>query len=338
MQLLYADIYKQLNKHNVNTIVWGHNFSTEEELNNIYTYDNIKKYICVSNQQYQMLRDHSVFGKSTYIFNAIDTQLYSINKKTNVSNYKVCYIGSIVPAKGFHYLAREWSKIIRKVPEAELHVIGSGRLYDDNTEMGKYGISSKEYEEKFMKYLTDRDGNIKKNIIFHGIKGGKEKVEIMSEASVGIVNPTAKTETFGIGAIEFQALKVPVVTKAKYGHFDTVSNHKSGYLTYSRRGFRSQIINLLKNKNQQEKMGMYSREFVEDNFDIYKIIIQWDILLSNIETNPNRSGSLKDYIFQNKIWLREMNRIFKKNKFLKNAPSIIGYRDKVKKIIRLVKK
>ena len=91
----------------------------------------------------------------------------------------VTYVGSLVPAKGFHRLAQIWPEVISKVPNAELYVIGNGKVYDRNAKLGKYGISQSDYENQFMKYLTDDEGEILKSVHFCGIVG-KEKRDIFA--------------------------------------------------------------------------------------------------------------------------------------------------------------
>lgn len=63
---------------------------------------------------------------------------------------------------------------IKKVPQAQLYVIGGGNLYNRNAVMGKYGIATQEYENEFMPYITDDDGKILPSVHFCGILG-KEK-------------------------------------------------------------------------------------------------------------------------------------------------------------------
>ena len=46
---------------------------------------------------------------------------------------RVVYLGSLVQGKGFDMLAQVWRNIVAQVPHAELHVVGSGRLYGRDT-------------------------------------------------------------------------------------------------------------------------------------------------------------------------------------------------------------
>lgn len=68
--------------------------------------------------------------------------------------HNVCYIGSLHPAKGFQFLAQAWPKVLKEVPDANLFIIGSGKLYGRNAQLGKWGIAKEEFEEEFMPYIT----------------------------------------------------------------------------------------------------------------------------------------------------------------------------------------
>ena len=48
---------------------------------------------------------------------------------------------------------------------------------------------------------------------------GIEKLEIYNRTTVGVVNPSARTETFGLSAVEMEACGIPVVTKSGNGFF-----------------------------------------------------------------------------------------------------------------------
>ncbi|WP_332400851.1 glycosyltransferase [Lactococcus laudensis] len=162
-----------------------------------------------------MLIDHNIFNKFFYIYNAINLDNYPIRDNVQENNI-ICFVGSITPAKGFHVLAKQWPKIKKKIPDAKLYVIGSGNLYDRNQRLGKFSIAESTYEKTFINYLTDRNGAISSDVKFFGVLDNNLKIEVMNKAKVGVVNPTARGETFCISAIEFEALDIPVVSRKKW--------------------------------------------------------------------------------------------------------------------------
>lgn len=123
----------------------------------VYAEENvIKSVICVGREMLDLYRDEKCFSKMDYIFNGcvlpdiakFQKQLTNIKSRQNI----VTYIGSIVPSKSFHWLAKAWPNVLKRVPDAQLYVIGSGNLYNKDAKLGKYGVASKEYEQLFMPF------------------------------------------------------------------------------------------------------------------------------------------------------------------------------------------
>lgn len=159
----------------MNFILWCHTFLSHKEYNLYNAQPNILKLLHVGREQMDLYRDHPAFKKSDYIYNGVSMD--SIDRYIkNFLPYKsrannVVHISNMSEAKGFHFLAKVWSTVLRSIPDAQLYVIGSGKLYNRNAVLGKYGIAEYDYEPKFMKYLTDTDGKILQSVHFEGIMG-----------------------------------------------------------------------------------------------------------------------------------------------------------------------
>lgn len=321
---LDENLYKLIDALEVKTIMWSHNFEKYEYMKLANECENVILNICVSKEQYDRLRDHEIYKKSTWIYNALDFNIYNPKIRDNEENI-VCYIGALRPLKGFHKLAQLWPQIEEKVPNAKLYVIGSGQLYDKNILMGKYGLASAEYEEKFIHYFLDDSGEIKKNIVFFGDLNHDKKIEVMSKSKVGIVNLIAKDETFYISAIEFQALGIPVVAKRTYGLLNTVDDKRTGILYKSDTQFVNSVVSLLKGDNYQ-KIGENGREYVINQFSIYSICKDWNEILNEKLKGDHREVSYKTVNYRRNLkWLRELNRRFKTIYFFKKLPAISEY-------------
>lgn len=327
------DLYNLIDKLKLKSIMWCHNFEDAKSMKLASKCKYLKKNVCVGREQYDRLRDHEIISKTTYIYNALDFsgyKEYGTNKKDNI----ICYIGSIIPSKGFHILAKNWRYIKKKIPDAQLYVIGGGRLYDKKAQLGKYKIAEERYEKKFIKYLLDNNGNINKDVKFFGVLGGEEKLQVMSKAKVGVPNPTAKTETFGIGAIEFQALGIPVVTRRKNGYLDTV-DICTGILSPNKRLIKKEIVKLLKDEKKYNQMSSNCRRFVEEQFNIQLICDKWRLLLENVLEDEYETEILEPTNYLNKLKvIRELNRKLKCTKIFYKLPSIIDYEYWCKNIIK----
>ena len=248
-----AEYYEYIEKCGIKCIMWSHNFENYRRAQVIYNTKSIKRNVCVGRQQYERLRDHPVFSKSVCIYNTLDFENYSKYPERG-SRPIVTYVGALNSMKGFHILAHAWPKVLKKVPDAELYVIGSGSL-GTSAKLGPHNLAVAVYEKKFMKYLCDKNGDIVPSVHFMGNMGGEDKKKIMGISRVGVANPTGKGETFCIVAIEFQALGVPVVSAKKNGTLDTVKDGKTGILVSDSNQLTNAIITLLENPEYAKQLG-----------------------------------------------------------------------------------
>ena len=221
-------IYDVLNNYQINGIAWAHNYIMAHGAKRAGKCEYLKCIVMVSRQQYDRYIDDDIIDKCTYAYNIVESSSIEESKSSETLPV-VTYTGALVNVKGFHILAKCWKKILKKVPDAQLYVIGTGNLYNENINLGKYKIAEEGYEKLFIPYLLDKNGNIDKSVHFMG-KMGQEKREIYIKSRVGIINPSARTETFGLGAVELQSYGVPVVLKNKNGFPDIVKNNKTDYL------------------------------------------------------------------------------------------------------------
>lgn len=263
--------YSCINIHNVKCIAWAHTFLGYKERIQIERSQNVVRVICVGREHYDNYIDEDFIKKTSYIYNMVckTNELY----RTNNYTHNVTYIGSIIPAKSFHKLAKAWKWIIRAVPDASLNVIGSGLLYNQDVKLGKYCIAENKYEQKFMKYLTDKEGNILNSVRFCGILG-EEKKEYILNSSVGVVNPTTKSETFCISAVEFEQYGVPVCSGRKNGLLDTVIHKKTGLLSLTTYELSKNIIKLLTDDKLNDEYGNNARIYSE-NFTPERLTEEW---------------------------------------------------------------
>lgn len=284
--------YKHLTgiPNNTSLIVWCHNFLSKKSLDVYANCKSVKSIICVGREMLDLYRDEKAFSKMDYIYNGCVFEEFErlSNELTDVKNREniVTYIGSIIPSKSFHWLAKAWPNVIERVPDAQLYVIGTGNLYNKNAKLGKYGIASENYERKFLKFLTDDNGNILPSVHFLG-KMGEEKNDIIKMTKVGVPNPSGKTETFGITAVEMQSLGCHVVTRKCYGYLDTVVNQKNLYKHPCQ--LSSYIINgLLRPDTNFEKV----HRTLEEKFDFRIVHNEWMALFHNLCRGKNKIHNL----------------------------------------------
>ena len=273
--------YNSIKGSKLNVIVWAHNSPDHKSLDLIAKSREIKAYVCVSKEQQHELLDDPVYAKSLTIYNGFDESNF-IPIEPNDRNFDtVVYLGSLVEAKGFHKVAEMWHHMMKLNTSLKLLVIGSAKVYNRSAQLGKWGVADEKYERKFRKFIEDENGNPHPSVTFLGLMG-VEKKEVMSHAGLGIVNPTGKSENCPGSAIEFQALKIPVISGPYRGLYDTVEDKKTGLLIKSSSRMAQEINSLLSNIELNLQFGNNAREFVKQKFDYNKIAGQWIELFNRI--------------------------------------------------------
>lgn len=314
----------------INLIVWAQCYLGGDELTYCSKYKNVKKVVFVGKQEYDRYIDCEIISKCTYIFNMFCFD--GIEYCHQVDNNIVVYMGSITKEKGFHVLAKQWKKVLRSVPDAQLYVIGSGSLYSRESKLGDFQIAEDSYEKQFIGYLLDKEGHIDQSIHFLGIVG-PEKTEIFGKAKVGVVNPTAVSETFCISAIEMQCVGLPVVTKRALGLCDTNKNKITGLTYLFEKSLSRCIIKLLNDNSLNEKISRTARGYAKNTFDVNTLVEKWYDLFLNLEEEqvfckPN------DYFWNDFKWLRIINRYFRTVFGYSRTVSVEEWKEKVKRFIR----
>ena len=307
----YAQANVAVKNTRTKLIIWAHNFIPRTELTRLSDDKNVARIVCVSKEQLQLYRDHKAFLKSSFIYNGIPipkiVNYLDIPPLTSRPN-EITYIGSIVEYKGFCQLAKAWPEILKVVPDARLNVIGSGKLYDRNSIMGPYGIAEKSFEETFMPYLTDKNGNILPSVKFWGVLG-TEKNEILKRTRVGVPNPSGISETFCITALEMQ-LMGGIITTINYGGFKNTVYRKTGILYSNINELASCIIKQL-SADDNDIEGCYT--FIRENFSFDKIAKEWITLFEKLEKQTCDLLEYENYDNDICLKIKEINRKIKTN-------------------------
>lgn len=298
---------------NLKIIIWAHVFICYWELDYYSKLQNIYKIVNVGREALDLYLDHPAYEKSCFIYNCINlsevesTELIPFCKRQNI----VTYIGQLSPFKGFHLLAEAWPQVLRKVPDAQLYIIGSGKLYDKNNVLGPFGFAESMYEQRFLKYLTDTSGNILPNVHFMGVMG-KEKTAILTKTKVGVPNPSGITETFCISAVEMQINGAFITTIKAPGFIDTVKNG----ILYSRRNQLAKTI--IKALRLKKNSYTTARKYFQDHFSYECVALEWENLIKNGKVlSENKSVNL-NYRYK---WLKKFLRALKmRNRFFTNLP------------------
>ena len=315
-----ANFYDLLQKSEIKCIAWAHGFLNYYELKKIKKISNIKCVVFVGKSMYYNYIADDIIKKSTFIYNMINS---NDEEKRKEYYHDVCYLGALNRYKGFHILAKAWPYVLKEIPDAQLYVIGKGTLYNRNSKLGKYEIAEKSYERRFIEYLLNEKGEIDSSVHFLG-NLGKEKNDFIKKMCVGVVNPTAVTETFCISAIELNAFGVPVCTKGAYGLLDTVENNKTGLFSNNYIELSNNIIKLLKDKKLNDTIALNAINNSK-RFETSKIIPHWKNLFDKIiKEEKMNSPILNDSNIKIPFWKKILH-ILRINKKLFFLPSFVRF-------------
>lgn len=302
------------NKESIKIIAWVHNTLPYEYLYALSSCTSIKRYVAVSDEQLDIIRQESIIYKGCVIPNGLDSTIYESHNSGLIDKDMVVYVGALVPAKGFGMLARVWEKVLYRNKSARLYVIGSGKLYDRNQVLGEWGVAEESFEAGFIRpYLSDDSGNIHPSVKFLGTLGA-EKIKYMSNACVGVVNPTALTENCPGSALEFQALGTPVVSGADWGLLDTVVDGKTGLLGNTDEDLVENILYFMKNTDKSLSFGASGIGFVKREFSYSSVTKKWVQLFGDVcSDKPNFVKPIYKNLLYKKKWLREVVRLAKQD-------------------------
>jgi glycosyltransferase involved in cell wall biosynthesis len=256
-------------------IAWTHNHLKSATLSYLARCGQIKRVVYVGREQCALAAGAACEQKATYIVPGSYDALHSSPSKEQ----RAVYLGSLVPQKGFHRLARLWPSIRRACPTAELDVIGSGAIQDPNRKPGSLGVALPSYEKLILRYL--RNDPAKYGVVFHG-KMGPEKYEVMGRALVGLPNPTGYTECCPASVVEMSGCGAAIVAQRQWGMCDTVVDGVTGYLCRDDREYIERVISLFKNPETARSMGVAGQRFVQDSFSHAVVCEQWTRLLDDV--------------------------------------------------------
>lgn len=287
-----------LNGIKFNVVVWAHNTINYNLQNLVARNRSIRKIVCVSQRQYDNMKDSLCFNKCVYINNWLPQQFITDSKKLMKNRTEltgtVMYIGALVPQKGAHNLLDIWSIVSKINPKLKLLIIGGERLRNRDSKLGPMGLAKIKYEKKLIRKLHKiNNGSVK----FLGILSWRKILPYMSETDIGIVNPSYffRDETFCMSAIELECFGKPVISRYRGdGLLTTVKHNKTGFLERSNRQIAERVTSFYDNSVSWESFSNNAHNFASQ-FNSQKALQDWVSLINNI------LNSKPEFLNQNKI-------------------------------------
>ena len=179
---------------------------------------------------------------------------------------RILFVGRLVPKKAPLLLVRVFADVLKKVPDAELIMVGEGPLR---------GAAEK---------LAMR---LHAPIVFVGSQTSFEVLAHLREARVlclpSVTAANGDAEGFGLVLLEAQAAGVPVVSSALGGSTEGLIDGVTGYRCSEgdRAMLAERLVSILVNDALAENMSTQGISFVKDRFSLKK-------LTSDLESHYDR--------------------------------------------------
>jgi glycosyltransferase involved in cell wall biosynthesis len=271
-----------------NIIAWSrHPYDTG------YPLSDIKFAACVCVGEYQFYSNKSLSSPLWFIPHLfllppqINRNIVFPENKQN--ELRIVYLGALVKAKGFHFIAEQWRKIKSIYPNVRLHVIGSAETYGFHMDLHELIPTHKDYAEQILASVDCQD-ILDGRVVFHG-NLGDEKFDIIKNSHIGIINPTGNSESFCTSAVEILSCGIPLVSSRDFGMYETMKYFPE--LSLKRpEDIVGKIQYVLGDRDRYNELCSRSL-FVGKYFDSQNSVImaRWVRLINQV-TNKNVEGSV----------------------------------------------
>jgi glycosyltransferase involved in cell wall biosynthesis len=303
-------------------VVWAQNPIEHDSLDRLTKSDAVQKIVFVESFDLNCIRHKKGFYKGVIIPNGIEKEVYVKGDIALPLNNNVFFLGSLTPSKGFHYLAKAWPKILAKVPDATLYIIGSGKLYNNHAKLGPLGIAFEEYEKILTPYIGRNTAELEKNNVkCLGLLNRNQIIELIYNSKVGCINPATygSLESCSVSSLEIQMCGVPIIAGRGGGNLNTIKHNKTGYLIKNQETeLPDAIIKLLRDDKLNLKFRENARNYMLQKYELNIVLQQWTDFLNKLVEGQNfKLPTITPEIMSGKMLVKEAIRLANKvrNKF-----------------------
>lgn len=207
-------------------------------------------------KQEVLSQTHYSPDKIKVILNCIDKESFhpsvnnrnNVRKKLNLSEIDVaiCFAGRIVELKGVRHLVEAFKRL--KAENARLFIIGSLG--------GNFGEANRQ-PSPFVQELFELVEPIKEKVVFTGFIANEKVHELLDGMDIAL-NPSLYKEAALVSNVEYEAMRLPIVTTNRGGIPEYVSED-CAYILDADKNLEDQILNalerLINDKELRERMG-----------------------------------------------------------------------------------
>jgi glycosyltransferase involved in cell wall biosynthesis len=201
----------------------------------------------------------------------IDCNLFSkkrfikTNEKHKSDQIIIGFTKHLKPKYGPEYLLKAIALLSKELYNVKVFMVGDGYLKKDLKKLvQKLDIADK---VEFPGYIQNE--NIPKFL---------NKIDIFAMPSI------YDSETFGVAAIEAQAMEIPVVASKVGGVPEAIIDNETGLLVEPKNieQLKNALLVLIKNEELRKKMGKSGRKFVLERFNINDNVLQIEKIYNKV--------------------------------------------------------
>lgn len=232
---------------------------TWQAVNNIYNQSNLV--IAPSLPIKELLIKQGIKKNMEVLPSGIDTTTFFPNRNKKKEKI-ILHVGRIGYEKNMDVVIKVFKRVLKEIPDAKLIIAGDGPALAE------------------LKELCHKLG-INQNVKFKGVVDRKDLPELYRKASVFVTASTM--ETLGLVVLEAMASGLPIVAVNKYALPWLVKHSENGFLVkpFDEATMSKYLVEILKNKKLEEKMGRKSRKFATA-YDTKKVGVKMENIYKNL--------------------------------------------------------
>ena len=278
-----AGIMEKFRKANIRPVVWSH-IDLSSEISGWLDQDWITGVVTVSDFCRLALLHHSKHRRIGRIYNPLNP-FYADDKGTQRIELEyprqAVFSGFVGESKGAHHMFQCWRHVRRALPDAQLVVAGSARLYRDDASIGPYGVASPEFEKLYIYPLVQEFGSLEQaGVRLVGLLSPLELRSLYQQSSLGVVNLNAHnaTETFSCSGVEMAACGLRVFSMASAALPETIGFTGNAVLVTQPAQLVPAFVDALSQPKDLKNIEAQQQQ-VRDRYRLSRILDYWEELL-----------------------------------------------------------
>lgn len=216
--------------------------------------------IVVGSHQRQWMLEHGVSTNRVHLIPmGTPTELFRPGVRKASGRIRFVAVSRLAGCKGIDYTIRAFERVVRELPDAELHIVGHGPMRDELEALaGKLGLHN--------------------NVVFYGRVGEDEVINRLQNCDVfvqhSLEHSDGSREGFGVSITEASACGLPVVVTRCGGIEDQVRDGQTGICVPQRDvgAMAEAMLKLARDQSLRERLGKASRARAVSQYDLSRQI------------------------------------------------------------------